>query len=57
MRLSKGVLGEKRGSRDYFAFAVIAWFFSAWAFAFATAAVVLILYHREYRSDVLEILG
>ncbi len=41
----------------YFAFAVIAWFFSALAFAFASAAVVLILYHREYRSDVLEVLG
>jgi uncharacterized membrane protein len=41
----------------YFAFAVIAWFFSPVAFAFATAAVVMILYHREYRSDVLEVLG
>lgn len=40
----------------YFAFAVIAWFFSAFAFAIATAAVVLILYSREYRSDVLEVL-
>ncbi|NJM43166.1 MAG: DUF599 family protein [Brachymonas sp.] len=41
----------------YFAFAVIAWFFSPAAFAFATAFVLLILYSREYRSDVLEILG
>jgi uncharacterized membrane protein len=41
----------------YFAFAVIAWFFSPLAFVLATAAVVLILYHREYRSDVLEVLG
>ncbi len=41
----------------YFAFAVIAWFFSAFTFACATAAVLLILYHREYRSDVLEVLG
>jgi uncharacterized membrane protein len=40
----------------YFAFAVIAWFFSAFAFAIATAAVLLILYSREYRSDVLEVL-
>jgi uncharacterized membrane protein len=40
----------------YFAFAVIAWFFSPLAFAFATAAVVIILYSREYRSDVLEVL-
>jgi uncharacterized membrane protein len=41
----------------YFAFAVIAWFFSPLAFAVATAAVVLILYSREYRSDVLEVLA
>jgi uncharacterized membrane protein len=41
----------------YFAFAVIAWFFSSFAFVCATAAVVLILYHREYRSEVLEVLG
>ncbi|MBS7806461.1 DUF599 domain-containing protein [Variovorax sp. PCZ-1] len=41
----------------YFAFAVIAWFFSPFAFALATAAVVMILYSREYRSDVLEVLG
>jgi uncharacterized membrane protein len=41
----------------YFAFAVIAWFFSPLAFAFATAAVVMILYTREYHSDVLEVLG
>ncbi len=40
----------------YFAFSVIAWFFSPLAFAFATAFVVLILYSREYRSDVLKIL-
>jgi uncharacterized membrane protein len=41
----------------YFAFAVIAWFFSPLAFATATAAVLIILYHREYRSEVLEVLG
>jgi uncharacterized membrane protein len=41
----------------YFSFAVIAWFFSPLAFAFATAAVVMILYSREYRSEVLEVLG
>jgi uncharacterized membrane protein len=40
----------------YFAFAVIAWFFSPIAFAIATAMVVLILYSREYRSDVLKLL-
>jgi uncharacterized membrane protein len=41
----------------YFAFAVIAWFFSAAVFAGATAFVLLILYHREYRSEVLEVLA
>jgi uncharacterized membrane protein len=41
----------------YFAFPVIAWFFSPLAFGIATASVVLILYHREYRSDVLEVLA
>lgn len=41
----------------YFAFAVIAWFFSSLLFAAATAFVLIILYHREYRSDVLEVLG
>ena len=41
----------------YFAFAVIAWFFSPLAFAIATAMVVLILYSREYRSDVLTVLN
>jgi uncharacterized membrane protein len=40
----------------YFAFAVIAWFFSPFVFAMATAFVLVILYSREYRSDVLEIL-
>lgn len=41
----------------YFAFAVIAWFFSPAVFSFATAFVLVVLYSREYRSDVLEILG
>ena len=40
----------------YFSFAVIAWFFSAPAFVMATALVILILYSREYRSEVLEVL-
>lgn len=40
----------------YFSFAVIAWFFSTLAFVFATAFVVLVLYSREFRSDVLEVL-
>ncbi len=41
----------------YFAFAVIAWFFSPLAFAIATAMVVAILYSREYRSEVLQVLN
>lgn len=40
----------------YFAFAVIAWFFSPVALAGATVTVVAILYSREYRSDVLQVL-
>ncbi len=40
----------------YFAFAVIAWFFSPVALVIATAMVILILYSREYRSDVLSVL-
>jgi len=40
----------------YFAFAVIAWFFSPVAFAIAAALIVLILYSREFRSAVLHVL-
>ena len=41
----------------YFAFAVLAWFFSPLAFAVAAALVVAILYGREFRSAVLGLLG
>jgi uncharacterized membrane protein len=37
----------------YMSFAAVAWFFSAWAFMAATAAVLLVLYRREFRSEVL----
>jgi uncharacterized membrane protein len=37
----------------YFAFALVAWFFSAWVFVAGTAAVVWVLYRREFHSDVL----
>ncbi|WP_374657444.1 DUF599 domain-containing protein [Inhella sp.] len=37
----------------YLSFAVLAWFVSPWAFMAATAAVVLVLYRREFHSDVL----
>lgn len=37
----------------YMSFAAVAWFFSAWAFMGATAAVLVVLYRREFRSEVL----
>lgn len=40
----------------YFSFAALAWFVSPVAMLLATALVVLILYSREFRSDVLTIL-
>ena len=40
----------------YMAFAAIGWFFSPFAFLIATAGVVYILYQREFRSDVLDVL-
>ena len=41
----------------YFAFAAISWFISPLAFVLGTAGVVYILYQREFRSDVLDILN
>ncbi len=41
----------------YFSFAAIGWFFSSLAFAVAAAMVVLILYSREFRSEVLHVLA
>lgn len=40
----------------YFSFAAMAWFFSPLALVVATALVVLILYGREFRSEVLDVL-
>ena len=40
----------------YFSFAAMAWFFSPLVLVMATALVVLILYGREFRSDVLQVL-
>jgi uncharacterized membrane protein len=37
----------------YMSFAAVAWFFSAWAFMAATAAVLVVLYRREFQSEVL----
>lgn len=41
----------------YFAFAVMAWFFSPFALMASTAFVVVILYSREFRSEVLALLN
>lgn len=40
----------------YMAFAVMGWFVSPVAFALGTLAVLLVLYRREFRSDVLAVL-
>ena len=40
----------------YMAFAAIGWFFSPLVFAVSTAAVVLVLYRREFRSELLFVL-
>jgi uncharacterized membrane protein len=40
----------------YMAFALVAWFFSAWAFLVATAVVLGVLYQREFHSEVLQAL-
>lgn len=41
----------------YFAFALMAWFFSPVALIASTVFVVLVLYSREFRSDVLGVLN
>jgi uncharacterized membrane protein len=41
----------------YMSFAAVAWFFSAWAFMAATAAVLWMLYRREFHSEVVAVLG
>jgi uncharacterized membrane protein len=40
----------------YMSFAVIGWFFSPLWFALGTAAVIYVLFQREFRSEVLEVL-
>ena len=40
----------------YFSFAALAWFFSPLAMVVATVFVVLVLYSREFHSDILRIL-
>lgn len=41
----------------YLSFAVVAWFFSAWAFVVATLLVIWVLYRREFHSEVLAVLS
>jgi uncharacterized membrane protein len=41
----------------YFAFAGVCWFFSPVALMLGTLGIVSILYQREFRSDVLQVLG
>jgi uncharacterized membrane protein len=40
----------------YFSFAVLAWFFSPPAMVGAAMLVVMVLYSREFHSDILQIL-
>ena len=40
----------------YMAFAVILWFYSPLAFALGTAGIIYLLYQREFRSEVLNVL-
>lgn len=41
----------------YFAFAALSWFLSPLAFVLATAAVIYVLYQREFHSEVLAVLN
>jgi uncharacterized membrane protein len=40
----------------YLSFAAVAWFFSAWAFIGGTLLVLVVLYRREFHSEVLGVL-
>jgi len=40
----------------YFGLAMLAWFINSWFFMLVTAGVVLVLYRREFHSDVLEVM-
>ncbi|PTS86322.1 DUF599 domain-containing protein [Pseudomonas sp. HMWF032] len=40
----------------YFGMATLSWFINPWFFMLVTAGVVLVLYHREFHSDVLEVM-
>ncbi|MCG4453446.1 MULTISPECIES: DUF599 domain-containing protein [unclassified Pseudomonas] len=40
----------------YFGMAILAWFINPWLFMLLSAGVVLVLYRREFHSDVLEVM-
>jgi len=40
----------------YFGMATLAWFINPWFFMMVSAGVVLVLYRREFHSDVLEVM-
>lgn len=40
----------------YFGMAILAWFINPWFFMLVTSGVVLVLYRREFHSDVLEVM-
>ncbi|MGE6792734.1 Uncharacterized membrane protein [Pseudomonas guineae] len=40
----------------YFGMSTLAWFINPWFFMLVSAGVVLVLYHREFHSDVLEVM-
>lgn len=40
----------------YFGLAILAWFINPWLYMLATAGVVLVLYRREFHSDVLSVM-
>ncbi|MGI9450395.1 MAG: DUF599 domain-containing protein [Geminicoccaceae bacterium] len=47
-----------RGIRAYyFGLAALSWFLHPWIFIFLTGWVVLVIYRREYRSNLLETVG
>jgi uncharacterized membrane protein len=41
----------------YFGLAALSWFIQSWLFALCSLLVILVIYRREYRSNVLAILG
>ena len=56
--LSKAAHSFNQGLRSYyFALGMLSWFINPWVFIAATAGVVWVLYRREFKSSVLEVLA